>query len=183
MSHVNEQLRGAAKGGDEAQVKALLLDPKCDPLAKDLWGLTALMYAALEGYDSCVSFILPVSDPLAKDRSGMTALMWAACNKDASCVELLLPVSEVLTKDQSGCNALMIAAYKGSTSCVQVLLPVSDILAKSNDGKTAGELAKESGYDTLARYIDACVFVQDEKLALSSILSTEASQKSSSLRL
>ena len=153
MNSINEQLRVAAESGDEAEVEALLLNPKCDPLSKDdnKDGMTAVMIAASNGHEACLQLLLPVSDPLAKDHWGGTALMHAASD--------------------------------GHASCVNILLPLSDISAKNNEEDTASEIASSKGHSQLAMFITAYAAARSEKTALSSSIPAVAPQKSRSLRM
>ena len=113
-----------------------------DPLAArrtDCWGRTALMLACVEGEESLVSLLLPLSDPKASDRDGETALMLAAFGHPA-CVELLLPLSDPHAQDGDGWTALMWAASSGSQRCVELLLPHSDAgVAFIGLGKALGD--------------------------------------------
>ena len=90
MESINDQLRAAARDGDTAKLKTLLLDPKSDALSEDKYGMTALMAAASSGHESCLELLLPVSAPLVKDRQSETALMRAVANGNTSCVKILL---------------------------------------------------------------------------------------------
>ena len=57
MATIHERLRGAAKAGSEAKLKALLRDTSVDALAKDDHGLTASGWAADRGYKSLARLI------------------------------------------------------------------------------------------------------------------------------
>ena len=121
MNSIDGQLREAAEKGDEAKVKALLFDPKCDALSKDLNGFTALMLAAGGGHEACLQLLLPVSDALAKDNTGWTALMYAASYGQASCLSLLLPVSDILAKSDQENTASHLATDRGHTHLVMLI--------------------------------------------------------------
>ena len=45
MKNINDELMRVAEKGDNGRLKILLLNPKCDALARDDDGMTALMYA------------------------------------------------------------------------------------------------------------------------------------------
>ena len=169
VRNINDELRRAAKSGDEKSLRSLLLNPKCNALTKDEKNWTALMYAACRGHTSCVQLLLPVSDALVKDNYGTTALMYAACHGHTSCIKLLLPFSDALAKDNDGETALMSAARYGHTSCVQLLLPVSDALVMNKYGKTARSLATDYENDATANLIDDYTFALSELAALSDL--------------
>ena len=116
MRSMNEQLNVAAEAGDAAQVKTLLLDPTCAPLSKNAAGMTALMWAAAYGHDSCVQLLLPMSDSLAKSNNGKTVLMYAVSRGHISCVQILLPVSDILAKNKNKQTVSEIATENGHAS-------------------------------------------------------------------
>jgi ankyrin repeat protein len=80
----------AAKRGD-ANILRLLLDAKI-PYYEDMYGRTALMFAATRGHDSVVRILLalPETEPNARDEDGNTALMLARENGRESTVQILL---------------------------------------------------------------------------------------------
>ena len=121
MRNINDELRRAAENGDEESLKALLLNPKCDALAKDEENWTALMYAACRGHTSCVQLLLPVSDALVKDNYGTTALMLAAGYGHTSCVQLLLPVSDALAMNKHGKTARSLANEDGHDATASLI--------------------------------------------------------------
>ena len=73
MATIHERLRHAAQAGSEASLKALLRHPCGDARAQDQNGRTALMWAAWNGHEACVSLLMPASDLLAKNEDGLTA--------------------------------------------------------------------------------------------------------------
>ena len=89
MASIHGSLREAARTGSAVKLRDLLLDPSCDALAKDKMGMTALMWAAFNGDEACVSLLLPLSDVLAQDRDGSTALRWAADRGHQSLARLI----------------------------------------------------------------------------------------------
>lgn len=84
----------------------------------------ALLYAAENGHEECVSLLLPFCDP--RDHQSK-ALRAAAHGGHARCVELLIPVSD---PKANGSQALCSAASNGFEECVSLLIPASDISAK-----------------------------------------------------
>ena len=166
MASIYEKLRQAAKAGFELELRALLNDPECDALVQDNERMTALMWAACYGHETCVDLLLPTSDALAKSNNGWTALMWAAQRGHESCVGQLLPVSDALAKGKGGRTALMLAASYEKETCVGLLLPASDVSEQDEKGRTADKWAADRGHESLARFIDAYALAQAERAAL-----------------
>ena len=183
MKDINERLRGAARNGSEEELKSLLCKPGCDTSSEDKSGMTALMYAALGGYEACVEILIPVSDLLAKSKSGMTALMHATYVGNESCVRLLLPASDALAQDAGGWTALMRAAYYGYEACVRLLMPASDPCAKTAGGLTAGDLARSQSHVSLGHFIDAYVLAQNERFNIDAAASPRALSGKPALRV
>lgn len=183
MADINEKFRKVVRNGFEIELKALLRDPECNALGKDIYGTTALMLAAIGKCEACLEILLPVSDGLAKDDIGITALMWAARNGNEVCVGMLLPVSDPLDKDYNGMTALMHAAMYGKDACVEVLLPVSDASAKNAAGRTASNVARLRTHEGLAQFIDGYVLAQGERAVIDIALCPVASQRKASRRV
>ena len=133
MDSINEELRVAAESGDEAEVEALLLNSKCDPLSTDKYGMTPLMCAAYGGHEACFQLLLPVSDASTKNNHDWTALMYAAHGGYDSCVRLLLPVSDALAKDNENKTASEIASERGHFQSANFI----DAYALTQSEKTA----------------------------------------------
>ena len=121
MASIHERLRWAAWAGSEIEIRALLREPGCDALDQDDRGLTALMWAARNGYEECVRLLLPVSDALVQDKEGWTALMWAAWNGHEGCLSLLLPTSDALAENNNGFTASGWAAGRGHESLARLI--------------------------------------------------------------
>ena len=184
MKKVNADLIQAARTGDEMKLKALLVDPKCNPMSKDKNGKTALIWAAARTQGVCIKMLLPVSDPLAQDEKGMTALMWAAAHsRDSEGVSLLLPVSDACACDKRGISTLMLAAAFGNAAHVKILLPVSTVMSQSLDGMTASAYARVNTYHKLADFIDAHALAMSEKSDLCTWTEKCPTQRSGKLRV
>ena len=183
MRNLQDKLFAAAQDGDQAKLEGLLLHPKCDALAKNDDGWTALMWAARCGNASCLQRLLQVSDPWATDHDGSTALIHASFGGHTSCLQLLLPVSDPWAKTHNGWTALMHASCGGHTSCLQLLLPVSELLVRDTWDRHASDIAMSMGYESLARLIDAYGVAQGEEIALSVLVPAGAPQKRNSRRV
>lgn len=183
MTGVNNYLRHAAKAGNEAELKDLLLDPGCDPMSKDEEGVTALMFAAFKGASACVQLLLPLSNALNKDRKGSTALIWAAGHADAGCTKILLPFSDALAQNNRGWTALIFAGWNGATDCVRLLLPESDVFAESNIGVTAMGYALSRGHVKSTALIKAYLLAVGEVAALNAETRSVSPRKGSPPRV
>ena len=113
MARIHGKLRAAAQAGSESVLKALLNDPICNALSNDKDGLTALMWAARNGHETCLGLLLPKSDALAQDKGGWTALMHAVRFGREACVGLLLPASDALAQKNNGLTARGLASKYG----------------------------------------------------------------------
>lgn len=120
-------------------------------------GHTELMVAALGGDTETVTTLLERrADANAKDDEGRTALMFAVTNLQTDSVNALLAHgADVNVRANDGCTALILAASAGDIGIVQVLLNKgADVSRKlTATGKTALMLAKEKGYDEVARLL------------------------------
>ena len=121
---LNADLLKAVKEGQTEAVKALIAQG-ADVNAKDLRGMTALMWAALGGHTEAVKALLEAgADVNAKGSFGigMTALMWAARMGHIDTVQALIAKgADVNAKRKDGKSALMWAAYSGHADIVQLL--------------------------------------------------------------
>ena len=183
MGNINEKLCEAARSGSEAELKALLRNPGCDPLAKDYRGMTALMLAAYHGHEACLRMLLPISDALAKGDDGITALMWATYHGHEACLRILLPISDALAKGDDGTTALMWASCNGQDACVRLLLPISNAFTTDEKGKNASMCAHNRGHKSLAQFIDAYALAQTESSAIGAMAIASATHKRAAPRV
>lgn len=95
----------------------LLLSKPCQDW-KDDRGMTALMYAAENGYTDCVEQLK--STYLNVDNLNRTALVHAAAKGHTDCVSILIKTPDVF--DSNGRNALMHAADNNSLEAIRVLI-------------------------------------------------------------
>ena len=108
MESINDRLRRTATSGSETELKALLTDPGCDALTKGNLGMTALMWAAWRGRETCVRLLLPVSDAGSKSNTGLTASDWAREEKHESLAQFI----DAYTLAQSELASMTVAARK-----------------------------------------------------------------------
>jgi ankyrin repeat protein len=88
------------------------------------YGRTLLSFAAREGHEDIVKWLLETGDPDIKDRMySRTPLLCAAQNRHEAVVKLLLETSnaEVDSKDNGGQTPLSYAAQKGHEAVVKLL--------------------------------------------------------------
>ena len=115
----NVNLSTAAKKGDKDAVTTSLRRGG-DPLSRDSYGMTPLMWAAWVGSSECVEILLPISDPNAKEAvKGLTPLMWAARFGHERCVDLLLKKGNPKDVDSDGRTA-SIWAIEGGFACLGI---------------------------------------------------------------
>ncbi len=143
--------------GDARMVRRMLADPTLAN-AKDRYGSTALMHAALFAGADCVKLLIERgADPNARDRDGATALMWSA--RDIEKVRLLVERgSDVNARSSQGRTPLIIAsAFAGNSEVVRFLLRLgADPRAKDAKGRTALHLAARTrDIDLLKTLADA----------------------------
>ena len=61
-----------------------------DPIRRDKFGRTPLMFAALADYPECVEALLKHgARPQLRDRSGRTAMHWAAHHGNVNCLKTI----------------------------------------------------------------------------------------------
>ena len=88
---------------------------------KDIFGRTALMYAAREGNTEIVELLLPY-EKCERDVYGWSALMFAAINGRLENVKLLVEHEKDILSEHYH-TALMWAVYYDQTECVKYLIP------------------------------------------------------------
>ncbi|TNJ28675.1 Ankyrin repeat protein 1 [Giardia muris] len=128
-------------------------------------GLTALMFAAMNGNLSLLKLLLPFEAQL-RDSNGMTALMHAASLGHKECAWFLK--SELAFQDTFGWTALIWAAHCGHHTCVEALIQESQLT--TNLGENAMDIASRGQndtqkrcYETIKRYMS---ILSDSQLVL-----------------
>ena len=124
----------------------------------DIYGITALMWAAMNGRSEVVKILLDAgADVNAKTEGGTTALMLAAFLDNTEVAKILLNAgANVNARTKDGRTALIEAASEGRVKIVKTLLDAgADVNAKDKDGKRAVDYARKSfsfqGTDVLKR--------------------------------
>lgn len=124
-----------ARFGLVSVVQELFKAGTLDILLSDIHGYTGLHWAAHEGHDSMVEFLLQNGvDPKLQDRDGYTALHTAAFSGQESIVNLMLLAKgpEIEMQSNTGWTPLHVAAYAGSENIVKALIR-SGANAEAND--------------------------------------------------
>ena len=142
---------------DEGDFKSLeeikeLLKKGADVNAKDKFGRTALMKAAIIGQLDVVKYLVEHGADLeAKDGYGSTALMMSATWGELDVVKCLAEHgADLEAKDGDGRTALIIAAKKGVELVKYLVENGVDVNASDKNGKTALDIAKYyASYDCL----------------------------------
>jgi hypothetical protein len=137
-------------------------------------GLTPLLWAVGNGYDTVVNLLLEehniepnLNDSLynrtslswadSKDQDGQTPLSWAAYNGHKAIVKLLLATGQVNanSKNKCGRTPLLGAAYNGHEVVVKLLLATGQVKADSKDkwGKTPLSWAAYNGHETIIKLL------------------------------
>jgi ankyrin repeat protein len=131
-------------------IDGLIDEIHADINAKDNTGLTPLHLACNDGYPVAARALLEAGADLS------------AINTDTE-IRLNggLPICQ-----PGGRTPLHLAADRGQTDCVRLLLTCVDIKTdmKDNDGNTPAQLAALSGYDDLAKLLDANVTLVSQPL-------------------
>jgi ankyrin repeat protein len=133
-----------AQEGNYYQLKQLL-DNGANANAKDYYGGTALMSAAVMGdLEICKLLINHGADVNAQDKYGFTAL-WDAITYDNLEISKLLinHGADVNAKDNDGRTALMHAAFDDLEICKLLINHGADVNAKDNVGYTAYDYAND----------------------------------------
>jgi len=141
------------------EIAKMLLNKGASIEARDEYGQTPLISAALKGNSALVKLLLDEGAKMeATDFQGGTALIAAACNcpfidmpdTSDSMRELLKRGANINARTQKGGTALMAAARWGRDHHLRILLDAgADIEAHDNDGNTSLLIAAEgSAYPT-----------------------------------
>lgn len=139
--------------GLDSVVQELLKAGKLDILSQDIHGYTGLHWAAHEGHDRMVEFLLQNGvDPKIHDRDGNTALHIGAFSGQEPIINLMLLAkgSEIEAQNDLGWTPLHVAAYAGHEAVVKALIRAgSDIEAKDKQARTPLHVAAFAGHLTI----------------------------------
>ena len=158
------ELLVAADRGYSKMVATLLLDPRVNVDARDIYGRTAIWTAVSQPYQSVVSDILQkrpdANVNLADSMGGRTPLILAAMRNHTEIVELLLKhkANPELVDLDGGGTAILRAVEFGSDDALEILLAHNvDTKCRDGDGRSllhgaGGQLSGEK----LLLLIDHC---------------------------
>ncbi|OEJ14534.1 hypothetical protein BFL38_05715 [Brachyspira hampsonii] len=127
-----------------------------NPNSQDEYGFTALMYAALMGYDDIAKLLIEEgTDVNIKDNAGATALMYAARNTNYEMAEFLLKNgADVNIRDTSGETALYYSIKHdsfGQENAIKILNLLikygADVNTKDNDGASLLDVSYRISFD------------------------------------
>jgi uncharacterized protein len=120
-------------------------------------GITGLMHAALNGYETITRLLLEHgADIHARDNDGRTPLMCAAFSGNEQIVRLLLDSgADIHAKDNNRRTVLMYAVVKGNEAIVRLLIEEykADIYAKDKSEYTAWLWAVYKGHISVANQL------------------------------
>ena len=155
-----QETQGRENQQNVAQYLIKSKSSKINAALADKQGSTALMRAAMNGYDSIVEQLIHENVKLnPTDNSGNTALMLAVEKGHDEIVEQLIEHGANLKgyidlANDEGKTALMIAAASGKTKMVATLLPKNPKVNVVDEHKnTALMLAVENGHDEIVEQL------------------------------
>lgn len=156
MPAMAQEIHEAAKNGDLAKVKMLLVKYPELINAKDETGRTPLHWACRGVHLEIVEYLIENgADVNARDNNNITPLHSLAFRGQTDCIELLIKNGvDIGTKDASGLDALFYAAYGGQKGATEVLIRNgATINTRNKNGLTAADIAKYEGHAELARFL------------------------------
>ena len=157
MVAVKKQDNDAEKGPKHLKCVNILIKAGADVNAKNIYGKTALMSVADNGYVNYINILIEAGANVnAESTSGTTALicsakqlMYAAAEDGfLKCMKTLLKAGADPDrgKNEIGWTALFFAARMGSINCLKTLLEAgADVNSQSTDGTTALMIASHFG--------------------------------------
>jgi uncharacterized protein len=145
-------------------LKFVMNYPKEAAIMKSSDGLTALMFAAREGYKETAWLLIhaaPKELEVGNDNNS-TALMFAAHAGKATIVALLLEAgADVNHVNKNGHTPLMSASANGFRNTVEQLLKFNaDITPRDAEGNTALDYARENGFTDIEKMIATAAVTQ-----------------------
>lgn len=168
---IGGEIHSASVNDDLDKVKSLLQGNPDLVFSKDGDGETPLHWAAANGHNDVVKFLLAnKADVNAKDNNGDTPLHEAAGKGYADTAELLLAGrADVNAKDKNDYTPLHYAVLGHQLKLVQLLFAnKADVSAKDIRSKTPAQLASAKGYTDIATWLQhqASHNAADSKTAL-----------------
>ena len=157
-----ERLREAIKGYEIA------FGEEHSHMLKCQYGLTPLSWAAGNGYDAIVDFLLTkdgINPDLEDSQYGRTPLSWAVGNGHETIVKMLLETGKVDVDVKDSLyeqTPLSLAAQKGHEAVVKLLLETgkADVNTKANEGHfrwTPLDFAKLNGHEVVVKLLQSYV--------------------------
>ena len=147
----------ALEGGYDEVELVLLNQPKLDPNARGLNGVTALISYAYRDQKDAVRRLLDLgADVNAQDNDGDVALHGAAETGNVEIIDMLLAKgADPNLKNKEGGTPLMWAAVFGNEEAARRLLKSgADPSLKDNDGMTARDWAIKNKRETVVRLLN-----------------------------
>jgi cytohesin len=146
----------SAAGADDVDAVRALVAEGADVNATDSYGSTPLHHAVPD-LDVVRELLLQGADPNARDSQGDTPLhVWAQLDGAEEVGRALVEAgANADALDNCGETPLFFAARTGKTSCTDVLLRLgADPTVTDSDGWTPAQVARDSGYEDIARMIE-----------------------------
>jgi len=155
--NINDKLLDAVKGSRLSAVNSALTEG-AEVNAKDLKGVSALMYAAFTGnLDIAICLLDKGANLKAKANDGATALSIACLQGNIGVINLLLRRgADVKSKDSDVGRALGLAAKHGHKEVIGLLLESgADVNSKNagNNGATPLIIAASDGYTKIVELL------------------------------
>ena len=118
---------------DQPEMLKALIQKNVDVNATDENGMTPLMVASREGYESIVAILLDNRVQVnQQDKSGMTALMWAAKNEHANIIHRLSNAEADFSIESEQSNNALLLAANGSPDALAAIMVYDKNLEKRN---------------------------------------------------
>lgn len=157
-----------AKYGELKEVQALLNNGD-NPNIQDKRGWTPLMWASAEGHLDVVDLLLEYgADPNIVNYLSRSSIMYASKYGSYNIAKALIDNGAIINTSDEFCNhpSLAVASQNGHLNIVQLLVENgADIMYKNKNGVTAIEIAMESGYGEVAKYLRNCMRKEEQDLS------------------
>ena len=145
----DRELFAAAKAGNAAKVRQLLVASRANLEFRDAHGYTALSWAAINGHKDIALLLLEKGAKVDnRDNIGATPLYLAASNGHVALVRTLIQNGAAInSKDNEGRAPTWTAAFEGHTELVEFLLEIGATVDATNvNGSTPLHVAAQEGH-------------------------------------